>query len=66
MKLRFMLTKELKDIAKATFKEQIVKTKAERDRKRKDYASQAAVLAEKRLELAEVEKRYDDIRFHRP
>ena len=58
--------KELQDVLNATFKEQIVKTKAERDRKTKDYASEAAVLAGKRLELAEVEKRYDEIRFRRP
>jgi hypothetical protein len=58
--------KEIQDFIESTLKEQIVKAKAERDSKRKDYASQAAVLAEKRLELAEVEKRYNEILFHRP
>jgi hypothetical protein len=57
--------KEIQDLVESTLKEQIVKAKAERDSKRKDYASQAAILAEKRLELAEVEKRYNEILFHR-
>jgi hypothetical protein len=45
--------------------EKVVKKQAEGirgyiDRKRKDYARQAAELAEKQLELAEVEKRYKE------
>jgi hypothetical protein len=55
--------KELKDDLNAAFRQVSGKTKAEQARKRKDYANQAAVLAEKRLELADVEKRYNDTRF---
>jgi hypothetical protein len=40
-------------------KKTAVEMKALRDRKRKDYAKQAAELAEKRLELEELEKRYN-------
>ena len=42
-----------------SIKETGAEMKASRDRKRNDYAKQAAELAEKRLELDEVEKRYN-------
>ncbi len=55
--------KELKDDLNAAFRQVSVKTKAEQARKRKDYANQATVLAEKRLELADLEKRYNETRL---
>jgi hypothetical protein len=48
---------------KESVSEEVVKTRASRDRKRADYARQAAQLAEKRLDLVEAERRYDAIRF---
>jgi len=54
--------KKIQDFLNTKLKDEIIKTKASRDRKRNDYAKQAAALAEKRLELAEVEKRYNETR----
>jgi hypothetical protein len=60
-------TKKVQDAvdtaAKETFKEEVAKTRASRDRKRSDYARQAAQLAEKRLDLVEAERRYEAARF---
>jgi homoserine dehydrogenase len=54
--------KKMEDAFKSTFKDEVVNTKVSRDRNRNDYAKQAAELAEKRLELAEIEKRYSENR----
>jgi hypothetical protein len=51
--------KEMQNLVNEAIKKRTVEMKALGDRKRKDYAKQAAELAEKRLDLAEVEKRYN-------
>jgi hypothetical protein len=48
---------------KQTFTEEGAKTRSSRDRKRADYARQAAQLAEKRLDLVEAEAKYNQVRF---
>jgi hypothetical protein len=60
-------TKKVQDAmntaVRETFEEEVVKARASRDRKRSDYARQAAQLAEKRLDLVGAERSYDAARF---
>jgi hypothetical protein len=52
--------KGMRDLVNEAFKKTAVEMKALRDRKRKEFARQATELAEKRLDLAEIEKRCNE------
>jgi hypothetical protein len=56
------VVKQVDKAVKDAQKETLNQIKASREDKKKDYAKQAAELAEKRLELAGLEKRYSESR----